>query len=93
MTYSNANPKPTRIRLKGADYTRFRIKVCFRAFGFCETCGVYAPRLINGVFNALLCGHVSHKRHGANKEDIMEAVLWECAKCHDGKHKALKGHA
>ena len=80
--YHNANPKPKRIRLKGAAYTKFRKKVFHRAEGLCETCGRYAQRLDKGVFNEFTCGHVSHKRHGSNKEDTMEAVIWECFKCH-----------
>lgn len=83
------DPKPTRARLKGADYTRFRREVYMRANGCCETCGRFALLNINGMFIPALCGHVSHKRHGSNKEDKLESVIWECPKCH-GKRNETK---
>lgn len=84
--YFRPQPKPKRVRLKGKDYAGLRLQLFRRANGRCETCGKWAPLTHNGVFNRFKCGHVSHKRHGSNKEDTLEATLYECHDCHMMKH-------
>lgn len=91
MNYFRPQPKIKRKRRKGPAYTKFRKEVYARAKGRCETCDDPAPLMVNGVFDSLFCGHVSHKRHGSNKEDTMEAVIWECANCHLG-NRHTKGN-
>ena len=98
MNYNNPQPKIKRIRLKGAKYTRFREEVFTRAKGKCEhvlffdrngnphKCGKYAPLRVNGIFDPLFCGHVSHLKHGSQKEDTLESVIWECPICHNARH-------
>ena len=83
--------KQKRIRLKGADYTKFRKAVHKRANGLCQTCGRNAPLMVgvgatSGYFDEYLCGHVSHERHGSNKEDTMDAVIWQCFPCHNTRN-------
>lgn len=84
--YHNPQPKQKRIRLKGKAYTIFRKTVHEMAGGKCQTCGGPAPLMVNGVFNEYLCGHVSHLRHGSNKEDVLGAVIWEDFKCHSKRN-------
>lgn len=80
------DPKPTRARLKGKARTELRKAACRRALGLCETCGDPAPLYIDGCFNPLFCGHLSHKRHGSNKQDTLNDVIYECPKCHNKFH-------
>ena len=79
------------IRLTGKAKTEFRKRVAERAGEICEKCGVFAPRLWNGAFNLLWCGHVSHIRsYGAGGGDEMDEdnnnVEWLCCACHREKH-------
>jgi len=85
------NSKPTRTRLKGRDYTRLRKAVYERAGGRCETCKRWVPLYVDGVFDERFCGHLSHKRHGSNKEDTMEGTMLECPECHGKRNSPMWG--
>jgi len=77
------DPKPKTIRLKGKAYTEFREEVCFQAESLCESCGQYAPLLIDGRFDLYRCGNVSHIRsRGAGGSDTLDNVRWYCFDCH-----------
>jgi len=92
MTYFNPNPKPFRVKLKAKDKTELKRKLYFgRANRRCETCGKFVPLKYNGVFCPFSCANLSHNKHGAQKEDTEEGCKIECFKCHDFKHRALKG--
>ena len=79
----NPCPKQIPIRLKGKAKTEFRRAVAKRANEFCEECGVHAPRLFQGYFNSMWCGHVAHiKSYGAGGGDTMDNVKWKCNHCH-----------
>lgn len=84
----NPNPKHKPIRLKGKAYTKFRKAVHDRALGRCESCGCYAPLLVDGCFDVFTCGHVSHiVGRGAGGSDTLDNAKWECHDCHIlGKH-------
>ena len=94
---SMEDPKYKAIRLKGKAYTEFREQVGKRAKWRCQTCRCFAPLTLDGFFEVIQCGHVSHiKSKGSGGSDTMDNVIWECWMCH-GKHhgpkwsKALKG--
>ena len=79
----NAHQKQKTVRLKGKAKTKFRRKVAWRAFGFCEECNGNAPIFVDGVFDVFTCGHVSHiKSYGAGGGDTMDNVKWKCYQCH-----------
>ena len=92
MIFFNPQPKIKRIRLKGADYTKLKKLKYKLAMGLCETCGKPVKLKIKGEFNSLTCAHLSHLKHGSQKEDTVEGTKIECPECHDGKHRALKGY-
>ncbi len=87
----NPQPKKKRIRLKGKEYTEFKIELYNRSNESCETCGRWLP-LTNalGRFDEYTCAHVSHiipvSRGG---EDTFKNCKIECFKCHRRKHDGL----
>jgi len=83
----NPQPKIKPIRLKGAEYQRFRRKVFLRYGGACVSCNKPAPLYdSDGQFNIFSCGHVAHiKSHGAGGGDTLDNARWKCFDCHIGK--------
>jgi len=91
MEFFNPYPKPDRTILSPAKRANLKKKLYYgRANQCCETCGKPVKLLINGMFISLLCAHLSHNRHGSNKEDTEEGCKIECPSCHIGK-KHTKG--
>ena len=93
MTYFNPlslpHPKIKRTKLTKYGKAKLKKKLYYgRANRSCETCGRYVP-LHGDLFTA---AHLSHKRHGSNKEDTEEGCLIECYQCHmvDGHTKGIK---
>jgi len=69
-----ADPKPVRIILSSADYTKLRHAVYQRAYGCCEIC-------YRGVsFNEFSLHH--KKSRGAGGDDTEENTVGCCLQCH-----------
>ena len=75
-----------RVIRRGQDMTELRREVYARAGGHCEVtrrgrrCNRFAP------WDGLKHGELSHHAHGANRNDIPEAVVWSCRECHKLRH-------
>jgi hypothetical protein len=84
------DPKPIRIRLTPAGRMKLKEKLYYgRANYRCETCKRWVQLVIGVNFNPLFHAHLSHNRHGSNKEDTEEGCKIECPECHDRKHRGL----
>jgi hypothetical protein len=75
-----------RVILKGQDKTELRHCVYERAAGRCEEvrngkrCNRFAP------WDGLKHGELSHKKHGAHRDDTDAGTLWSCRECHSRRH-------
>ena len=81
-----AVPKNKPTRLKGAKYTEFKRELYKKYDGRCYQCGRWRPLTINGVFDEYRCAHVSHIKHGAQKEDTLKGARIACFDCHRKSH-------
>jgi hypothetical protein len=100
MNYFNPCPKKKPIRLKGSAYTKLKKEVYKRDKGRCQAmidddgiyrkCNRWVPLKISGMFIPMFCAHLSHLKHGSQKEDTPEGTQIECPECHDAKHRAIK---
>lgn len=75
-----------RVILKGQDKTDLRRQVYTRAAGRCEEvrngkrCNKFAP------WDGLQHGELSHRQHGASRDDTPSGVIWSCRECHRKRH-------
>jgi len=91
MTPFISDPKKTRIRLSPAGRAALKKRLYHgRADRHCETCGRWVGLSdMGGNFNPLWHAHLSHLKHGSQKEDTEEGCKIECPQCHDRKHRGL----
>ena len=75
-----------RVKLRGQDKTDLRRAIYNRAGGRCEEirngkrCNRFA------AWDGLKHGELSHRKHGANRDDTEEGVIWSCKECHAERH-------
>jgi hypothetical protein len=75
-----------RVILKGQDKTELRRAVYNRAGGRCEEirngkrCNRFA------AWGGVKHGELSHRKHGANRDDTTDGVIWSCRTCHSARH-------
>jgi len=75
-----------RVQLRGQDKTDLRRDVYNRAGGRCEEIrnGKRCNRFAG--WDGLKHGELSHRAHGAKRNDTTDDVLWSCRECHRKRH-------